>query len=97
MQKKLFLKKGDILIGTLEYETLNQPFFYYKFFPTKAFDEYEKVFYKEAELLESKDDRGWENLYNTIQSFGFRLESGDATIGEFLIHIDKTNTAWLRY
>lgn len=97
MQKKLFLKKGGVLIGTLEYKTVDQPFFYYKFLPTKAFDEYKKIFHEEAKLLESKDDKGWGNLYDTIQSLGFHLESENATINEFLLHIDKTNTAWLRY
>ncbi len=97
MEKTLYLEKENISMGTLEFEKIDQPFFYYKFSPTNDFEEYRKLFAEEVELLNSKNNDKWEELFNKIQALNFYLKNDDIRIEEFLIHIDKNNVAWLRY
>jgi len=94
------LWRGDILLGTLHPERTNQPFFYFSFVPTPAFESVRPLFDDELRLAEADDADGdlVEAAYDRIRNLGLHLESigRGSTIHEFLLHI-RDDEAWFRY
>ena len=97
---KLKLYMGEVLLGTLNYKTLDTPWFSYDFSPTEAFAEVKPLFDREAKYVNEGDfdEDTWEELMKPIDALKLRLieaDSGNA-IEDFLVHI-QNNEASFRY
>jgi hypothetical protein len=98
MAQNWLLKRGDVLLGTLQNCAPDQPFFFCKFTPTEAFQEIKPLFDEELKLLNDQAMEEWEKAYAVIDALGLRLESpvGGVTIDQFLLHLNGEE-AWFRY
>jgi hypothetical protein len=97
MQKQWHLMRGDMLLGCLSGERVDQPFYFYNFEREPAFAEYEPLFSAELQSLNKGDTEQWMRDYQRIEDLALTLVAPDGsdTIREFILHVDGRE-AWLR-
>jgi hypothetical protein len=87
------LRKGDILIGTLDVYDQDMFWFTARFIPTAEFEPYRQVF-SEGQALVGED--GWYEWLRKINSFGMRLirAYNQAVASEFILYINDNEAGF---
>src|SRR3954471_24072963 len=97
----LELKQGELLLGTLIVDDIDQPWFMCNFVATPDFEAIRPLFDAELAIIEGSDDLDvvkWEEAWSPIEALGLQLipaETGTA-LGDFLLHI-QGDKAWFTY
>jgi len=96
--KTLQLKRGEILLGTLQVRNLDMPWVICAFEATEAFDDVRSLFDEELKMVDKDDMDDWEKAYQRIEELGLVLVDveGGKSITEFLLHVHG-NEARFRY
>jgi hypothetical protein len=93
-----WLKRGGVVLGTLEGCSPDMPWFFCRFTPTAAFEEVRSYFDEELQLLNEGRMDDWEKAFEAIVALGLRLEDPEdgTTIDKFILHVER-DQAWFRY
>jgi hypothetical protein len=87
------LRKGDILIGTLDVYDQDMFWFTAHFAPTTEFEPYRQVFSEGQALV---GEVSWNEWVRKINSFGMRLVrlGNNATASEFILYINDNEVGF---
>jgi hypothetical protein len=98
MRPVLYLKQGETILGTLEDDGSDFPWFYCIFKATEAYQDIKPLFDRELELIEMEDWEQFEQIYQQIRDLGLCLveKDGETVVTDFLLHIEG-DSAWFRY
>lgn len=90
------LRKGDVLIGTLDVYDQDMFWFSAHFIPTPEFESYEAIFSEGRALVNKDDNSDWGQWVRNINSFGLHLIRlyNKATASEFILYINKDDSGF---
>ncbi len=84
------LRKGDVVIGTLDVHDQDMFWFTAHFTPTSEFEHYRSIFSEGRSFVSKSNNLEWAKWYDKINSFGMhmiRLHNQD-TVSEFILYIN---------
>ena len=87
------------IIGIAKLYSIEQPWFYCKFYPEQYYENVKYLFEEELKILDSEDYDAWNDYYDIITSKKLKLVNllNGQTIEEMLVIHIQSDIAWFRY